>query len=274
MDNYHNFISEILRKGQEECDRTGVGTKYLFGKTLRFDLQDGFPLCTTRKMYFQGIVDELLWMLSGSTHVDDLPERTRQIWDQDEWKKEGENLGPSYGKQFRRVDSEITSRRYWSDDGFDQLQNVIDNIQQNPNSRRHVISLWQQPDMSELPLPCCHGTKIQFNVRKNKYLDCHMDARSQDVMVGMPWNIAFYSLLIHMIANVTDYRPGNYIHTGGNCHIYKNHIKKARKQIKRDPYPKPKIGISDKDDIDSYDENDFELKDYHYHSKIDYPVAV
>lgn len=283
---YLDLVEEILENGHDTDDRTGVGTKSLFARTMRFDLQEGFPLITTRKMYFTGIVDELIWMLSGSTDIYDLPERSRQIWDQDEWVVDGQGgLGPSYGKQFRSLENPYKS--YIS---FDQVEYVIDNIKENPNSRRHVISLWNQPYMDRTNLPCCHGTKIQFNVRYQTelaeqdndtfskevgYLDCHMDARSQDVMIGMPWNIAFYSLFTHMVAQVTGYRPGEYIHTGGDCHIYKNHIEKAKQQVQRKPKPKPEISLnSDIDNIDDFGYDDIELNFYDYHPKISYPIAV
>jgi len=337
MKKYLNLIEDILENGYESDDRTGVGTKALFGRTIRFDLQQGFPILTTREMYFKGVLDELMWMLSGSTNVNDLPERTRQIWDQDEWMKDPESgdLGPSYGKQFRSVQGihvdEYTGFMQGVFAGVkgvaeecDQVSHIIDNIKNNPTSRRHVISLWNQPDMENLNLPCCHGTKIQFNIRKchpiefldffgddedmikekysiesktsvifDKYpqykemmeansknwpvwkIDCHMDARSQDVAIGMPWNIAFYAAFTHMIGQIVGAIPGDYIHTGGNCHIYKNHIDKLEGQLERNPYELPKLKMNrDIDDIDDFTVEDFELIDYNHHDKISFPIAV
>lgn len=264
MKQYRELVRNILDKGEFRDDRTGVGTKALFGPRMEFDLQDGFPLLTTRKMYFKGICDELLWMLSGSTNVDDLPERTKQIWDQDEWKLKDDGLGPSYGEQFRKRKGH-----------FDQVKHVIKNIKENPTSRRHVISLWNQPDMDRLPLACCHGSVIQFYVRQDTYLDCFMHARSQDVAIGMPWNIGFYALLTHMFAHVTNYEPGRYFHSAGDAHIYKNHIDKIQKQIKRPPKELPELSLNKKvEDIDKFEIHDFQLKNYQHHGKVKYPIAV
>lgn len=339
MDEYIELIREILENGYDvDDDRTGVGTRALFGRTIRFNLQQGFPLLTARRMYFKGILDELMWMLSGSTNINDLPERSRQIWDQDQWMEDAEagELGPSYGKQFRNAEGiHINEYTGFMQGEFaeikgiaeqcDQIQYVIDNIKNNPNSRRHVISLWNQPYMRNLNLPCCHGTKIQFNIRKThpigfllnfkdekevaeekysfeskiakiyelypqyrelaeKYdtefasplqIDCHMDARSQDVGIGMPWNIAFYAILTHMIGHIVGAIPVEYIHTGGDCHIYKNHIDKLEMMIERDLYELPQLKINkDIDNIDDFTVDDFELVNYKSHDRINFPIAV
>lgn len=259
---YLNLLEDILHNGEERSDRTGTGTLSLFGKRMEFDLQRGFPLLTTKKMFWRGILGEFIWMVvRGSVDVTWLQENNIHFWD--EWVDKDNTIGQGYGIQFRNRN------------GFDQVQYLIDSINNNPDSRRHVISLWNQPDMQKTTLPCCHGNLIQFYVRDGEFLDCFMHARSQDIFLGMPFNIAFYSLFTHVVAKITGYKAGKYIHSGGDCHIYKNHIEQVKTQLSREPYDPPELVLNPSvDDIDDFTMDDIDIKNYEHHEALKGEVAV
>lgn len=272
MKQYLDLMQEVLEEGNYVEDRTGVNTLELFGKQKEYDLQEGFPLVTTKKMFWNGVVDELFWFLSGSTNVNDLPERTQQIWDK--WANEDGELGPVYGKQWREWNQALIEDEQRVLKSEDQILGVQESIKNNPNSRRHIVSAWNVLEIDDMALPPCH-LLFQFNVRKDKYLDCHLYQRSADICLGVPFNIASYSLLTHMFANVTDYEPGKFIHSIGSAHVYRNHIDNAIKQLEREPYPKPKLTIEgDHNDIDDIEKGDIKLENYRHHSALDFEIAV
>lgn len=266
MKTYLDMLQHVLDNGTDGGDRTGTGTRSVFGYQARYDLQKGFPLVTTKRVWFRGIVEELLWMLRGSTDVTELEDRGITIWS--EWKGEDGTIGEGYGRQFRaHLDHE-------GNNTIDQVAEVIESLRQNPDSRRHVISLWNPADMRRTTLPCCHGTVIQFNVR-GAYLDCQMMQRSADCFLGVPYNIASYSLLTHMIAQVVGLEPGHFVHTLGDLHIYSNHMDQVLEQLSREPKPLPTLRLNpDIDAIDDFTYEDIELIGYEHHPAIKAPVAV
>ena len=236
---------------------------------MRFDLNKGFPLLTTRKMFLTGAIDELIWFISGSTNAYDLPERTQHWWTP--WADEYGDLGPIYGEQYRRA-------RWADEDGYvtevDQLASVIESIQTNPSSRRHVINLWNTPALLHARLPCCHGSTVQFYVAEGR-LSCHMTQRSCDLVLGFPSNIASYALLTMMIAQVCGLNLGELIWTGGDVHLYANHLDQADLQLTREPLPLPEMLLNKEvKDIFSFKFEDFELVNYQHHPAIKAPVAV
>lgn len=241
---YAFLLRRILNNGSDRDDRTGVGTRAVFGHTMEFDLALGFPLLTTKKLHWKSIVAELLWMLSGSTNINDLD---ATIWD--EWADEAGNLGPVYGHQLRNWTGIKT--RIAAEHGLtyfertpvvvDQLTTVIDGIKTDPFGRRHIISLWHPGDVPNMALPPCHGLVIQFFVTADGRLDCQMYQRSADAFLGVPFNVASYALLTMMVAQVTGYRPGRLIWVGGDCHLYSNHFEQARLQLTRKPYLAPTV---------------------------------
>lgn len=257
---YLQLMEFILNNGTETEDRTGVGTLSTFGHQISANMRDGFPLLTTKRVYWKGVVGELLWFLSGSTNIKWLQENNIKIWD--EWADENGNLGPVYGKQWRDFG------------GVDQISNVIESIRNNPNSRRHIVSAWNVPEVQNMALPPCH-MMFQFNVR-DEFLDLQLYQRSADLFLGVPFNIASYSLLLHMVAFITGYFPGEFIHTFGDVHIYKNHIDQCREQLGRSPRAFPILGIKGSPrEIDDFKEiDDFYLLDYNPHPAIKAPVAV
>lgn len=259
MQLYLDLLQEILINGVDKDDRTGVGIRSIFGYELRFDLQQGFPLITTKKCHFKSIVGELLWMISGSTNIHDLHKSGISIWD--EWADKNGDLGPVYGKQWRKWGGEI-----------DQLANLISNLKTNPNSRRHIISAWNVTDLEQMALPPCHAF-MQFYVANNK-LSCKLTQRSADVFLGVPFNIASYALLLHMIAQQTNLEPGCFIWSGGDCHLYHNHLEQARIQVERQPKNLPRIILNKAKDLFSYNIEDIKLKDYDAHDHIPAEVAV
>lgn len=264
MKTYHQLMQRILDEGTEKSDRTGTGTISVFGHQMRFNLQQGFPLVTTKKCHLRSIIHELLWFLSGDTNIGYLNENSVTIWD--EWADERGDLGPVYGKQWRS----------WpKHDGgsIDQLTEVIRTLRTNPDSRRMIVSAWNVSELNDMALMPCHAL-FQFYVANGK-LSCQLYQRSADVFLGVPFNIASYSLLTHMIAQQTNLDVGEFIWTGGDCHLYMNHLEQARTQLKRIPYPLPKLEIVRKpEDLFSYRFDDFVIENYQCHPAIKAPVAV
>lgn len=264
MRQYHELMQHILDNGVEKSDRTGTGTKSVFGYQMRFDLAEGFPVVTTKKLHLRSIIHELLWFLNGDTNIKYLKENGVRIWD--EWADEDGNLGPVYGYQWR----------HWPDGQggeIDQIKKLIENIKTKPDSRRHIVSAWNAADVDNMALPPCH-TMFQFYVAEGK-LSCQLYQRSADVFLGVPFNIASYSLLVMMVAQVCDLEPGEFVHTFGDAHLYSNHFEQAELQLSRDirPLPTMKINPAVKD-IFSFKFEDFELVGYDPHPHIKAAVAV
>lgn len=264
MRQYLDLLQHILDKGVEKTDRTGTGTLSVFGYQLRCDLADGFPLLTTKKLHVPSIVHELLWFLSGETNIAYLKQNKVRIWD--EWADADGNLGPVYGYQWR----------HWRGaDGVevDQIRQLIDQIRQTPDSRRLIVSAWNVADLPKMALPPCHAF-FQFYVAEGR-LSCQLYQRSADVFLGVPFNIASYALLLSMVAHVTDLQPGEFIHTFGDVHLYKNHLEQAQLQLTREPRPLPTLSIRRKvDSIFDFHADDFVIENYDPHPHIKAPVAV
>jgi thymidylate synthase len=264
MRQYHQLLQHILDNGVSKTDRTGTGTISCFGYQLRFNLQDGFPMVTTKKLHLKSIVYELLWFLKGDTNIKYLNENGVRIWD--EWADENGDLGPVYGKQWR-------SWQGANGKTVDQVVDVIKQIKTTPDSRRMIISAWNVADLQEMALMPCHCL-FQFYVAEGK-LSCQLYQRSADVFLGVPFNIASYALLTMMIARVTGLEPGEFVHTFGDVHLYNNHLEQARLQLTREPYPLPKMKIDPSiNDIFNFSFEDFTLENYQFHPHIKAPVAV
>ena len=264
MQQYLDLIQHILTHGVDKEDRTGTGTKSIFGYQMRFDLQKGFPLLTTKKLHLRSIIYELLWFLQGDTNIQYLQDHGVKIWN--EWADEDGELGPVYGSQWR-------SWRTADARTIDQIEKVVSQIKNNPNSRRLIVSAWNVGEIDQMALPPCHAL-FQFYVA-NKQLSCQLYQRSADVFLGVPFNIASYALLTMMVAQVCNLTPGEFVHTFGDVHLYKNHIDQARLQLTRQPYPLPKIQINPEvDSIFGFDYDDFELSGYQAHPHIKAEVAV
>ena len=264
MKQYLELLQHILDNGTLKEDRTGTGTYSVFGYQMRFDLSQGFPLMTTKKLHTRSIIHELLWFIRGETNIKSLNEVGVSIWD--EWADEHGNLGPVYGAQWR---SWPTSDGH----SIDQLTELIDQIKINPDSRRHIISAWNVGEIHKMALPPCH-TMFQFYVADGK-LSCQLYQRSADVFLGVPFNIASYALLLQMVAHVTGLQAGEFVHTFGDVHLYANHVDQARLQLQRDPYPLPVMEIiKPADTIYDFTYEHFALKDYQAHPHISAPVAV
>jgi len=264
MRQYLDLLDYILRHGVEKGDRTGVGTISVFGYQMRFILRDGFPALTTKKLHLRSIIYELLWFLRGDTNIKYLKENRISIWD--EWADENGDLGPIYGKQWRRWETA---------DGriVDQISNVINQIKFNPDSRRLIVSAWNVGELDKMSLQPCHAL-FQFYVVNGK-LSCQLYQRSADTFLGVPYNIASYALLTHMIAQQCDLDVGEFIWTGGDCHIYLNHLDQVKLQLGREPYPLPQLIIKRKpESIFDYLFDDFEIANYQAHPHISAPVAV
>ncbi len=264
MQQYLDLLNHILDHGTEKTDRTGTGTKSVFGYQMRFDLQKGFPLVTTKKTHLKSIIYELLWFLKGETNIAYLKENGVKIWD--EWADENGDLGPVYGKQWRKWEGK---------DGkvIDQVSDLIDQIKKNPDSRRLIISAWNVADLPYMALMPCHNM-FQFYVADGK-LSCQLYQRSADVFLGVPFNIASYSLLTMMIAQVCGLQPGEFVHTFGDVHIYSNHMEQVKLQLSRTPFPLPVMKINPEvKDIFAFRFEDFSLEDYQSHPAIKAPVAV
>ncbi len=264
MKQYHDLLKHILDKGAIKTDRTGTGTKSVFGYQMRFDLNDGFPMVTTKKVHLKSIVHELLWFINGDTNTQYLNENNVSIWN--EWADENGDLGPVYGKQWR---SWPTSEGKT----IDQLQEVIQQIKNTPDSRRMLISAWNVGELSKMALMPCHAL-FQFYVADNK-LSCQLYQRSADVFLGVPFNIASYALLTMMIAQVCDLELGDFIWTGGDTHIYSNHFEQVDLQLSREPRPLPKMALNPAiKSIFDFKFEDFTLLDYNPYPGIKAPVAV
>jgi thymidylate synthase len=261
---YLDLLRDILVNGVEKSDRTGTGTKSVFGRQMRFDLSKGFPLLTTKKVHTKSVIHELLWFVRGDTNVKSLHEHGVTIWD--EWAREDGDLGPIYGKQWRS----------WATaDGrtVDQLREVVEAIKKNPDSRRHIVSAWNVGELPRMALPPCH-VLFQFYVAQGK-LSCQLYQRSADVFLGVPFNIASYSLLTMMVAQVADLEPGEFVHTLGDAHLYLNHLDQARLQLTRAPRPPPRMEIDPSvKDIDAFRYEHFKLVGYDPHPAISAPIAV
>jgi thymidylate synthase len=260
---YLDLLADLLDHGVRREDRTGTGTLGLFGRQIRFDLARGFPMLTTKKLHLKSIVLELLWFLRGDTNVRWLQERGVRIWD--EWADAEGELGPVYGKQWRS---------WAAPDGrsIDQIEKVLHGIRSNPASRRHIVSAWNPADVDDMALPPCHCL-FQFYVAEGR-LSCQLYQRSADVFLGVPFNIASYALLTQMMAQVTGYRPGDFVHTFGDLHLYLNHVDQAREQLTRAPYSFPTMRIAPKTDLFGFDYEDFKLEGYQAHPHIKAEVAV
>ncbi len=262
---YHKLLQHIIENGQKKSDRTGTGTLSVFGYQMRFDLNDGFPLVTTKKIHLKSVIHELLWFLKGDTNIQYLNENGVRIWN--EWADEQGNLGPVYGKQWRS---------WTAPDGqvIDQIQQVIQEIKSNPDSRRLIVNSWNVGELSQMALTPCHAL-FQFYVSNDKKLSCQLYQRSADVFLGVPFNIASYALLTHMIAEQCDLDVGEFIWTGGDCHLYSNHVEQAQLQLSREPFALPELIIHRKpNSIFDYQFEDFEVKNYQCHLTIKAPIAV
>ncbi|TWU34242.1 thymidylate synthase [Novipirellula artificiosorum] len=264
MRTYLHLLDEVLNHGLDRDDRTGVGTRGLFGRQMRFDLSEGFPLLTTKKLHVRSIIYELLWFLRGDTNVNWLQKNGVTIWD--EWADDNGELGPIYGKQWRSWPSADGST-------VDQIAWVQQEIQQNPQSRRLVVSAWNVAQVEQMALPPCH-LLFQFYVAGNR-LSCQLYQRSADLFLGVPFNIASYALLTMMMAKVTGLEAGDFVHTLGDVHLYRNHFDQAREQLSRHPKPLPSMQIlSTPESIDGFGFDDFQLIDYDPHPRIKAPIAV
>jgi thymidylate synthase len=260
---YLDLLDHVMKTGTDKSDRTGTGTRSVFGYQMRFDLSAGFPVLTTKKLHLKSIIGELLWFLRGDSNVKWLQDRGITIWD--EWADENGDLGPVYGYQWRS----------WpTPDGghVDQIAKVIESIRNNPDSRRHIVSAWNVADVDSMALPPCH-TMFQFYVANGR-LSCQLYQRSADIFLGVPFNIASYALLTMMVAQVCDLEPCDFVHTLGDAHLYSNHLEQATLQLTREPRPLPHMRITPGKDIDQFDLDDFELVGYDPYPSIKAPIAV
>jgi thymidylate synthase len=264
MKQYLDLCNHILEHGDKKTDRTGTGTLSVFGYQMRFDLQKGFPLVTTKKLHLRSIIYELLWFLNGDTNIKYLNDNKVTIWD--EWADANGELGPVYGYQWRSWPSARSGK-------IDQITKVIEQIKNKPDSRRHIVTAWNPADVDSMALPPCHAL-FQFYVSNGK-LSCQLYQRSCDTFLGLPFNIASYALLTHMVAQQCDLEPGDFVWTGGDVHIYLNHLDQVKLQLTREPYPLPKLRIGRKpSSIFDYQFEDFEILDYQFHPGIKAPIAV
>lgn len=260
---YEDLLALVLDTGTPKADRTGTGTRSVFGHQMRFDLSEGFPLVTTKRVHLRSVVGELLWFLRGDSNVRWLQEHGVRIWD--EWADADGELGPVYGVQWRS----------WpTPDGgtVDQLAQLLENLRRDPDSRRHVVSAWNVADIPSMALAPCHAF-FQFHVADGR-LSCQLYQRSADLFLGVPFNIASYALLTHMVAQQVGLEPGDFIWTGGDCHIYDNHVEQVREQLTREPYPFPTLRLRRADSLFDYSFDDVVVEDYQHHPAIKAPVAV
>ena len=264
MQQYLDLLKLVRDTGTQKTDRTGTGTRSIFGHQMRFNLSDGFPLVTTKKVHLKSIIYELLWFLRGETNVHWLQQHGVTIWD--EWADANGELGPVYGYQWRSWPGE-------RDGNIDQISNLIRDIKANPDSRRLIVTAWNPADIPKMALPPCHCL-FQFYVAGGR-LSCQLYQRSADIFLGVPFNIASYALLTHMVAHVTGLKPGEFVHTLGDAHLYLNHLEQADEQLKRQPYPLPTMRLNpDVKDIFAFKYEDFTLENYQSHAGIKAPIAV
>ncbi len=264
MQQYLDLMRHVIENGSEKNDRTGTGTRSVFGYQMRFDLSQGFPLITTKKLHLHSIIHELLWFLQGDTNTAYLKRNKVRIWD--EWADKNGDLGPVYGAQWRSWAAPDGRR-------IDQIQQLIEMIRTTPDSRRMIISAWNVGEIDQMALPPCHAL-FQFYVADGR-LSCQLYQRSADIFLGVPFNIASYALLVLMVARVTGLMPGDFVHTLGDTHLYTNHIQQARLQLSRRPYQLPKMSLnSEVNDILAFRYEDFELQDYQCHEHIKAAIAV
>lgn len=264
---YEDLVRTILTEGHLKSDRTGTGTISLFGRQMRFDLAKGFPLLTTKTVFFRSLAYELLWFLTGSSNVRWLQERNVHIWDK--WADENGDLGPVYGVQWRSWPAPTAQDPHRT---IDQIANVLDLIRNHPDSRRMVVSAWNPAEVENMALPPCHAL-FQFYVSEGR-LSCQLYQRSCDMFLGVPFNIASYSLLTMMMAQQTGLEPGEFVWTGGDCHIYDNHVEQILTQLGREPYPYPRLELRKAPSIFDYQYEDFTVVDYRHHPAIKAPIAV
>ena len=264
MRGYLDLMQRILDEGESKGDRTGTGTLSVFGHQMRFDLGKGFPMVTTKKLHMKSIIHELLWFIAGDTNIAYLQENGMRIWN--EWADESGDLGPVYGKQWRS---------WQAQDGriIDQINDAIHLIKTNPNSRRIIVSAWNVGELDQMALMPCHAL-FQFHVANGK-LNCQLYQRSADVFLGVPFNIASYALLTHMMAQICDLQPGVFVHTLGDAHLYSNHLEQTKEQLSREPLPLPTLKLNPNvTTIDGLSYEDFEIIDYKHHPHISAPIAV
>lgn len=268
MKAYHDLMRHVLEKGSRKSDRTGTGTLSVFGWQMRFDLAEGFPLVTTKKLHLRSIIHELLWFLSGSTNVRPLQDQGVSIWD--EWARPDGELGPVYGRQWRAWPAPTADD---PDASIDQMARLISEIRAQPDSRRLIVSAWNVAQIPQMALAPCHAL-FQFHVADGR-LSCQLYQRSADIFLGVPFNIASYALLTHMVAEQCDLLAGDFIWTGGDCHLYLNHLDQAREQLRREPFPLPRLAIHRRPpSIFDYRFEDFEIVGYQAHPHIKAPVAI
>ena len=280
MQQYLNLLNQVLEQGGQKSDRTGTGTVSVFGHQMRFDLNQGFPIVTTKRVHFRSVAIELLWFLRGDTNVQYLQDNKVSIWN--EWSTADQTarfgrptgeLGPVYGHQWRNFGATKNTDGSYNNDGFDQLEWLINEIKTNPDSRRLIVSGWNPNEANQVALPPCH-TLFQFFVQNGK-LSCQLYQRSADIFLGVPFNIASYALLTHMVAQVCGLGLGEFIWTGGDCHLYSNHIEQAELQLSREPLPLPKLRLNPAiDNLFDFSFDDMELIDYQHHAAIKADVAV
>ena len=264
MEQYHKLLRHILENGTRKEDRTGVGTISVFGYQMRFDLSQGFPLVTTKKLHLKSIIYELLWFLNGDTNIKYLKDHGVSIWD--EWADANGNLGPVYGYQWRSWPGR-------NGEQIDQISKLMEQLRKKPDSRRHIVTAWNPADVDQMALPPCHAM-FQFYVAEGK-LSCQLYQRSCDTFLGLPFNIASYALLVHMIAQQCDLEPGDFVWTGGDVHIYSNHIDQVNLQLTREPFALPTLNLKRKpSSIFDYQFEDFEILNYQAHPSIKAPIAV
>lgn len=282
---YLDLLQKILIEGETRSDRTGTGTIGIFGAQLRFDLTDGFPLLTTKKVFTKGIIHELLWFLKGDTNIKYLLDNDVHIWD--DWADSLGQLGPVYGSQWRSwISPEWVDGAEYNVSRIDQIANVVEQIKTNPYSRRHIVTAWNPAEIDDMALPPCH-LMFQFNVRSAKheypdyngeapaYLDCQLYQRSADMFLGVPFNIASYALLTHMVAQVCGLRAGDFIHTFGDAHIYNNHVDQVKIQLNRQALNPPKLWLNpDVKSIDDFKFEDIRFENYNPHAAISAPISV